>query len=325
MNLRATLGAALGAISIMSGQAQAVQFWLAGEDPVVQADKHKSDPADFMELFRPDAPWQHAASRLAVFKISTQLVLRGSEADLSTVFADLRRRGIALAMEAPMLRTDRGCGGGEGYMPGGVLDHAMSRIQHLGGRLDYLAMDEVVFFGREKTWADQKDQLRRCHDTVEELAHEVSQNAALIHQYFPQAKIGAIEPIADRIPLGQLVSDYLVFADRYHSESGSGLAFLHVDISWHSNWQPAIAPLKAGLHARGIRFGVIINGDSGSKDSATWTSTALGRLAIIAADSATAPEDVIIQSWHPLPTQMLPEVLPGSSTWLLLQAEIAHH
>jgi hypothetical protein len=52
--------------------------WLAGEDPVVQQQKHKQVPADYMDLFKPDAPWPTSASQLKVFKISTQMALHGT-------------------------------------------------------------------------------------------------------------------------------------------------------------------------------------------------------------------------------------------------------
>jgi hypothetical protein len=35
------------------------QLWLSGDDPVVQAQKHKQTPADYMDLFRPDSAWSH--------------------------------------------------------------------------------------------------------------------------------------------------------------------------------------------------------------------------------------------------------------------------
>jgi hypothetical protein len=44
------------------------QIWLAGEDPVVQKDKHKDQPADYMEMFKPGAPWGTAASGLTAIK-----------------------------------------------------------------------------------------------------------------------------------------------------------------------------------------------------------------------------------------------------------------
>jgi hypothetical protein len=307
-----------------------VAFWFGGVDPVVLADwqkaGQKSGPADFMELFKPGAPWQQASSQVGAFKISMQFATRSSDADLAALIADLHRRGIGLALAMGMLRNERGCGKGEGYMPMNLPDVAMKRIQRLGGKIDYVAMDEVVFFGHERYWPDKLGPA--CKDALAELVREVAANVAVIHHYFPQAEIGDVEPITSNQNFDpkQLVKDYLTFADLYRSETGSNLAFFHADIAWRSkNWRPGIAPLKTGIRARGIRFGIIIGGNPDYKDDVSWTRAGLDQLKTLAADPAIAPEDVVIQSWQPLPTRYLPETTPGTSTWMLLQAEKMLH
>ncbi len=84
----------------------------------------------------------------------------------------------------------------------------------------------------------------------------------------------------------------------------SNLAFFHADIAWRSkNWRSGIAPLKAGVLSPGIRFGIIIGGNPDYTDNISWTQAGLDQLKALAVNAATAPEDVIIQSWQPLPTQ----------------------
>jgi hypothetical protein len=287
-------------------------------------DWHKTAGAgaDFMDLFKPDAPWQQSAAKVAVFKISMQFASRASDSDLMTLIDDLRHRGIKLAIEMGMLRNDRGCGKGEGYMPANLPAIAMKRIQHFGGKIDYVAMDEVVFFGHERNWPDKQGPA--CQDSIGEIVQEVTSTASVIHQYFPQAQIGAVEPITGNqgFKPRQLAQDYLRFADLYRSVTGTSLAFFHADIAWRSNnWQQGIPPLKRGMEARGIRFGIIIGGDPDYKDNVSWTRAGLDQLRALSANPATAPEDLIIQSWQPLPTNYLPETTPGTSTWMLLQAE----
>jgi hypothetical protein len=273
-------------------------------------------------LFEPNAPWQQAAAPVAAFKISMQFASRSAEGDLSTLITELQRRHIALAIEMGMLPNDRGCGKGEGYMPTKLLDLAMKRIRRLGGRLDYVAMDEVVFFGHERYWPDKQG--RACKDTIEELAKEIAVNVAAIDQYFPDAKVGDIEPITSNQGFNpvQLAKDYLAFADLFQAATGKPLAFFHTDIAWRSpNWRPGIAPLKAGMRTRGIRYGIIIGGTPDQTDDVSWTRTGLDALKTLAGNPATAPQDVIIQSWQPLPTHYLPETRPGTTTWMLLEAE----
>ena len=120
------------------------QIWLAGEDPVVQKDKHKDQPADYMEMFKPGAPWGTAASGLTAFKVSTQFVLRGTDEELKAVIKGLRERHIALAIEAGLIDGPgaNDCGMSvEGYSNHGSTEVGAKRIKNLGGQIDYIAMD----------------------------------------------------------------------------------------------------------------------------------------------------------------------------------------
>jgi hypothetical protein len=67
--------------------------------------------------------------------------------------------------------------------------------------------------------------------------------------------------------------------------------------------------------ARGIRFGVICDGDANASDDAAWVRQAVGRCWDVISDRATFLDDLIVQSWEPLPTKMLPETDPGSLTF----------
>ena len=299
-----------------------VQFWFGGVDPVVQKDRNTDHPADFMDLFKPDAPWTTSAARLSVFMISTQFATRASDDALASLVTDLRRRGIGLALEAGMLRNDRGCGKGEGYIPQNLLKRAVTRIQQAGGNLDYVSMDEIVFFGHERNWPDKLGP--PCQDKLDELAREVAEKVAEIHAVFPKAQIGAVEPITTGhgFDPGQVIKDYAAFADLYQKQTGEKLAFLHADIAWRMpGWQAAVALMKVTARARSIRFGVVFGGTPDQMDDVSWTRVGLDRLKSFAANPAITPDDVLIQSWQPLPTRELPETTPGTHSWMLLQAE----
>jgi hypothetical protein len=315
---------ALAGIAVATPAQAAVQYWFGGVDSVVQKDRHVDHPADYMDLFKPDAPWTSSASHLGVFMISTQFATRASDADLAALVGDLRRRGIGLALEAGMLRNDKGCGKGEGYMPRNLLTQAVTRIQKAGGNLDYVSMDEIVFFGHERNWPDKLGPA--CQDSLDELAREAAEKIAEIHAVFPKAQVGAVEPITTGHGFNpaQLIKDYATFADLYQAQTGGKLAFLHADIAWRTpGWQSAVAPMKAAALARGIRFGVVFGGTPDQSEDLSWTRAGLTQLKAFIADPSIAPDDILIQSWQPLPTRELPETTPGTSTWMLLQAEHA--
>lgn len=69
---------------------------------------------------------------------------------------------------------------------------------------------------------------------MQEIAQEVAASAALIHQYFPEVRIGSAEPITtnNRIDLHRTIEDYIAFADLFRKATGSNLAFMHADIAW---------------------------------------------------------------------------------------------
>jgi hypothetical protein len=62
--------AVIGTLALLPAAAQAGQIWFAGMDPVTTADRERvgQDPPgtyagnDFMDLFRPNAPWTRTAS-----------------------------------------------------------------------------------------------------------------------------------------------------------------------------------------------------------------------------------------------------------------------
>jgi hypothetical protein len=135
---------------------QAQHVWLAGIDPVVAADRQRIgmtpssnvSSSDFMDLWKPDAPWAKAASAIQIFKVSTQFLHRSTDEQLSQVINDLRRRHIALAFAAEIIATSAQCGNGvPGYTTRAVIQTAVDRVSRLGGTIDYVAFDSPMAFG----------------------------------------------------------------------------------------------------------------------------------------------------------------------------------
>ncbi|HEX8781944.1 MAG TPA: hypothetical protein VF764_01130, partial [Steroidobacteraceae bacterium] len=61
-------------------------------------DSEFNGAADYLDLFTPNAAWPQAAAHVRVFKLYTQMILYLSDAQLSGIFADLKRRHIAMAV-----------------------------------------------------------------------------------------------------------------------------------------------------------------------------------------------------------------------------------
>jgi hypothetical protein len=262
-------------------RAASTEVWLGGEDPVVQKQKHKSDPADYMDVFKPNAPWSTAASKISAFNISAQFVLRGNDEQLRIVIDDLKRRRIGLAVELGLLVGAGRCGKGvEGYGSPAAVEAVAKRIKSHGGQIDYVAMDEPVWFGH--IFKSGSGGRTGCQDTVADLVEQIAPKVAILRRYFPNIQIGDVEPINSRNP--QSIDDVTKFADLLNRKTGMKLAFVHADVVWNTNWQPMLEQLANRLRTRGIRFGVICDGDASVGGDKAWVNQALQRCRAIAAD-----------------------------------------
>lgn len=306
---------------VVPAWAASTAIWFGGEDPVVQKDKHKDNPADYMDIFKPDAPWSTAASGLTAFKISTQLALRGTDEQLQTVLVGLKSRHIALAIELGVLVTSDRCGKGtEGYGSPRTVEAVAKRIKSLGGRLDYIAMDEPVTWGHEKTGSNAKG-FSYCQDEVADLVDQAAPKIAILQNYFPDVKIGEVDAVNGRYP--HLANDIIEFIDLLHKKTGLKPAFVHADVAWDSNWQPMLENLALRLHNRGVRLGVIFDGDLKASSDEEWVSEALERYRSITGNPNINPDDLVFQTWSPRPTHMLPETDPGAWSYAVRYAVIA--
>ena len=294
-------------------------IWLSGVDPEAQKARHVTEPADYMDLFKPDAPWKKAASELAVFKFGTRFVLHADDAELKAVIDDLKRRHIAFAVELGVLESGGPgtCGYGvEGYGNPTAVESVAKRVKALGGQIDYIAMDEPVWFGHivDKV---AKSAGRGCRYSLPEIAEKAAAKITVLRRYFPDVKIGDIEPVSARAPGGsQSIDDILTFENLLRQKTGAAPVFVHADMAWaFQGWQPLLESLTTRLRVSGLRFGVICDGDRTSDGNEAWVQQALERCRAVAANPRTRPEDYIVQSWEPLPTKMLTETDPGSLTY----------
>jgi hypothetical protein len=295
-------------------------LWLAGEDPADQAQKHKSEPADYMELFQPGSPWPAAASKLGVFKISAQMALRGTDAQLRAIIEGLKARRIKLAIEMGLIGGPGpdGCGLSlEGYVSPAGPETAVKRIKALGGDVDFIAMDEPVWFGH--VVRDVRGVRRGCQFSLDELADRIAPQIAALHRVFPDIQIGDIEPLSTSPSAisqdPRYLEDVMAFADLLQRKTDARLAFLHADVSWKWPWAPRLQEMARQARARGIRFGVICDGDADAGGDEAWVRQAVQRCQAAASDRSIRPDELIVQSWEPLPTRMLPETAPGTLTY----------
>ena len=311
----------------------AADIWMGSIEPAKRSQMQEQEglkgPSDYMDLFRPDAPWSSAASGLKALKISTAFGLQSTDDDFQRMINDLKRRHIALAVELGVLVGSERCGRTfEGYRAPNTVEALAKRVKKFGGQLDYVAMDEPVWQGH--TAKGGGGGLRagiagavRCQDPVADLVDQIAPKVAILREIFPNVQVGQIDVVNGTSP--QQIEDMVLFADLFRKKTNMSLAFVHADISWQTNWQPLLEKLAGRMHARGIRIGVVCNGDRADQRNEEWVDKALQRCQTIAADSKVKADDFLVQSWHPLPSRALPETDPGALTFAVKKAETMLH
>ena len=291
--------------------ARATELWLTGLAPARLEVMHPGMRSDYMDLFRADFPWPRTASRVQVIKITSGFADQTSEADLQVMFADLRRRHIALALEAGLMTERQDCSQHvEGYNRPGPSSRIAERIRQAGGDLQYLAMDEPLWFGHQVRGANA------CHASIDDVARDVAFNIAAYRRVFPSVQVGDIEPAGMSAP-AEWVDEIMQWALAYRQATGGSLAFFDADVTWDGPWRRQLPVLASRLHAAGIKFGIIYDGGPGDQTGLAWTLHAEELFAEVEFGLRLTPDQAILQTWMPQPDHMLPETEPGTMTWLV--------
>jgi hypothetical protein len=315
--------AVIGTLALLPVAAQAGQIWFGGMDPVTTADRERVgiDPLgtyaanDFMDLFRPNAPWTRTASIIQVFQVSTQFLHRSTDDQLSTVINDLHRRHIALGMSGEIMQQSRCSQGIPGSTDISVWRTVVDRVARLGGKIDYVEFDEPVAFGHYNAMKKNT----ACYYTIEELVRNIAPQIEVIKTAFPGVKFGDGEPVSG-VSIGKM-DDNLQFAKEFFSQTGARLSFMDADIVWYEpTFRSQLVEWRRRLHEAGIVYGMYINGSACcDKTDLQWTQHAIERYGLVTNDPAIKPDNYLIGSWMPHPTRYLPETQPGSLTSIVVQ------
>jgi hypothetical protein len=318
--------AVIGTLALLPAASQAGQIWFGGVDPVVAADREGvgEDPRgtyaanDFMDLFRPNAPWARAASTIQVFQVSTQFLHRSTDEQLSTVVNDLRRRHIALGLTAEIMVDDAShpCGAGvPGHTSNAVWRTIVGRVARLGGKIDYVSFDGAVAFGHYNILKKST----ACNYTIPDLVRNIAPQIEVIKTAFPGVQFGDDEPV-NGLTIGKM-DDNLQFAKEFRRQTGVPLSFMTADIIWYEpTHRSQLVEWRRRLHEAGIVYGAYIDGSACcDKTDLQWTQHAIERYGIVTHDPAINPDNYVIFSWMQHPTRFLPETQQGTLTSILAQ------
>jgi len=287
-------------------------IWFAPRAPYPPA-KIQGAP-DFLDLFRTNAPWDTVSPHIKVIKLPTQFLTWVPDEQLAAIVADLRRRGIALAVES-LAQSRVGqppCADGvEGYGDPNQATIVATKIRRVGGQLRYLAMDEPLYFGHFY------DGRTACHSSVDNVAERVAGIISAYRAVFPDVVVGDIEPAGAVLIPGwdQIFADW---QSDFKKHVQAAISFFDIDVDWNNpNHLAAISRAAALARQRGLRLGVIYNGKDNDRSDGAWIADAKQNIRATENVLHSSPDDVIFQSWIPYPARLLPESDPNSFTSLI--------
>ena len=288
---------------------------------------HSTTTADYLDLFKPDAPWKNAASHISVIGVPAEFLTKTPDNDLEQVFADLKRRNIKLMVQMlplagrPTAEAPQ-CGVGvEGYAAPGQSLLLARKVKRLGGEIDYFGMDEPLYYGHDFDRYDDQNRnpkRRGCHLTIGEVAADVAARLKQVRSVFPNVKLGDVEPFTE-FPESQWETELSNWFDAFRGATGEPLAFFRLDLIWVKPWQSKMPKLVALLRSKGIPLQVIYDGSSNAGSDAAWVSQAMQRFQQFEGGLGIRPDGAVLQSWAAWPSRALPETDRDTMTNLVLQ------
>lgn len=321
-----------GVISLLLGLTQALipstvfaqkpppkcpEIWFAPMDAEYRPQIKTGGSVDFMDLFRSDAPWLHVASHVTVFNLNGWFIGHASDADILHAISWLREHKIAVGTNLGLLTPRLACGKGiEGYSSNYSM-MVVNRLKRLGGTLDYIQMDEPLWFGHEPGAAPTA-----CHLTIDQVAEDVAGNLQKIRTIFPDVKNGDVEPISN-FGNPDWLDEINQWSNAYHSKTGQKLSFLAADIDWPRPWLQRAINLGLDLQRQAVRFGMIYNGSAHDTSDAAWMLRAQQGFMTFETGEYPRPDVAIFMSWMHYPTHVLPETSTSAMT-NLIDAYVAH-
>jgi hypothetical protein len=288
---------------------KAAEIWMAPLHPIQRPNGALAGSTDYDDLFTPDAPWSSVAGKVSVFKIYPDFLRKASDDELRRMIANLSSRHIALALETPVLIScDAPAEKTEKSVPWMV--KPIERLKSLGGDLRYLAMVGPLVDGHVFTV------IPGCPRAIPDVAAAAWDTVAYIRRLYPDIAVGEIEPTGQ----GSRYPDWSelgLWFDAWQKASGRPLAFLHMDTQWAVDWAPDMLSIGRQTRDRGIKFGVIYDGNEADLSDEAFAQTALAHADALEALLAGPPDQAVFQSWVTHPRKALPETSPDTMTGIV--------
>lgn len=313
-------------LSVSMLSAQEPEIWFAPNDHLVRSWKglDAKGAGDFLQLFKPDAPWAKSAQFTRVFETNDFLILSLSDAELKTLIQNLAARKLKLAVDIEPIPYDGTCGlGYEGF---GSLENnrrVAERIKAAGGTWDIASMDEPFWDASIDTRINPSNMTGPsaipCRWSADKVASKVAETIALIKTYFPKIVVGDMELLDSNT---ELPAQYAIWMDAFKRATGQPLAFIHLDPAWGlPQLESRMMQVAQYAQARSVAFGVMYNGLNAYSVAATnqeWIHRAKRNSENFELQTGHTPDHAVFISWERFPDHLLPETDLTSHTSIIV-------
>jgi hypothetical protein len=283
---------------------------------------------DLMDMFKPDSPWQNAASHIQVFRMGAvffhRLGQESNQDEVNAFVADVKRRHMAIALEIGVISITPGlCPDHvqEGYGKVPEARKVIEMIKAAGGEIKYLNMDEELKYGH---FFERSAAKTGCQLPISEIISRSSEILKLFKQEFPNIIIGETEPtsimreeghdhIAER---GDWKDAMLNYYSQFRDALGQPLDFLLLDPQWEFKRGSVAKDVETvydyaeELKRRGLikRVGMMYKGGGPfDKTDAAWVQDARDHMAVVEKKFRPRPDIIAFLSWQDNPSHALPD------------------
>jgi hypothetical protein len=309
---------AFSLVAMANAQSSTPQIWfgpltwnLKEPGPGIEYTRH-----DFAMFLKSDAPWQDAASQVAVLELPGNVVW--SYPDLPSLVAFTKRHQFKIGFGDGMLFTGGKCGKGiEGISQDQDANRETIIIaekwKQAGGTLDYIDMDSPYYFGTYYA----KD----CHFSIRDVAERAGATLKGVLEYFPDVHVADAEG-PGQIPDEQWLPGMAEWFKEFQKVTGRPIEAVPLDLHWHDlrpgyTWQQTTRRAVNYFRQFNVRTGLIVDAESDpSTTDLQWMNDV--RAHIREANAAKLDLDFVgIYSWMNHPTRNLPETDPLGYTSLI--------
>lgn len=307
------------------GAVGAQSIWLAPQGAYNRAGAQR--PLDFLDMFKSDDLWRVSLSKIRVFKLYGRYIDSSPPSQLEKVIAFLKQRKIVIALEIGSINgladprpTCGGPGLVEGYVTADAAFRITQKLKSVGADVQYFSLDEPLWYGHY--YQGKVGGQPGCKTPLEPLLHSMKIPLSIMLSAFPAAEIGQIEPTILAMQ-GDGREKLLRWASLFKQEIGRPLDFIHLDVPWlHHEAEKSLArmvDIAEELRRENLvkRRGVIVNGSGNAGSDLAWIDSARRNAMRVCKAFVRPPDEIIVQSWDPWPTRVLPESSPTALTSLI--------